>query len=338
VKSLEWWSPENPSGVLLSSTYVQTFVVELPPLKESELETALRYKVQALLPVQADGFPFFTRFFKHGKKLYGAAFLSSESTQAELPASKAFRVGLPLTLSKNAGVKTLLFISTPAGLSAHYYEGQVLKTSFAPIANEDRPLRDRILAEYPDAKVISFDPDQRYPLPPELLEDKATEAQRETLMSLFPLWKEPSKRRWPLVVACLLAFLGLALCFYSLDREVTAREARNIAWKSWIRKAEVALTVKSQDQSDKLVKAQGAPLPELFERLAADWGEGTRIVDLEWTEGKLSITALSASALESLRKLMGDPWFHGIKIGGIKTQKDGSEEFTIEGGLNLDSK
>ena len=49
------------------------------------------------------------------------------------------------------------------------------------------------------------------------------------------------------------------------------------------------------------------------------------------------MTATSASALASLRKLTYDPWFHALRVGDIRTQKDGSELFTVEGGLSIDS-
>ena len=71
--------------------------------------------------------------------------------------------------------------------------------------------------------------------------------------------------------------------------------------------------------------------------IAAAWGRETQIIDLEWNGGTLSLTATSASALASLRKLTYDPWFHALRVGDIRTQKDGSELFTVEGGLSIDS-
>lgn len=338
MKNIEWWTPKNPHGTLLSSQYVKTFVAELPELKAAELTTTLRYKVQALLPIQADDFSIHTRFFKQGKKTYGAAFLSPSADQSALPESRDIRVGVPLTMPKVIGERVLLFISTPAGLSAAYYEAQVLKTSFAPIDDNDVALRSRIVADCPGAEIICIDPDQRYPLPKELLTQTVKETLRDTIVGSFPLWKEPPRRGWPLALAILLAALGITLIGLALAREVTVRVERNEAWKAWLAKTDATLTTRAQSTSDRLIKEQGAPLPELFEHLAADWGSGTRVIDLEWTESKLSMTAVSPSALGSIQRLTADRWFKAIKVVDIKTQKDGSEEFTIEGGLNFDSK
>jgi hypothetical protein len=338
MKRLAWWSPEHAEGMILSSRWVQTFVVELPPLKEAELEVTLRYKVQAMMPVNTDGFVFHTRFFTKGKKTYGAAFLVSESAQKALPSPAGkLRVGLPLQTPAQAGRKVLLFIATPDGISAHYYVEGILTTSFAPIAADDMELRERILAECPEAELICLAPDPAYAFPPDLRGKEPQEALQGALLDAFPLWDEMHPRRLPRIIACLLAAAGIALGALSLGRAIESREQRNEAWKVYLVKEEAAMAANPRDRTEALLKAQGAPVPELFEHLATVWGDGTRIVDLEWAEGKLSLTARSHSALDSLRQLTADPWFHGIRIGDIKTQKDGSEEFTIEGGLNLDS-
>ena len=91
-----------------------------------------------------------------------------------------------------------------------------------------------------------------------------------------------------------------------------------------------------RDQTAQLLKAQGAPVPELFSHLAKAWGNDTRIVNLEWVQGKLTLSAVSASALTSLRKLTSDPWFRNIRVGDIRTQKDGSEVFVVEGNLSIE--
>jgi hypothetical protein len=337
MTSLKWWSPESSGGSILSSQWVQTFVFELPPLRQAELETTLRYKVQAMLPVNTEGFAFHARVLKQGKKTFGAAFLASQAAQEVLPSpARKLRIGLPLLLPKGEGDKVLLLIATPEGISSHYYEDGVLKNSFAPIGSAEKDLRSRILAEHPEAELICLAPDPDCPLPPDLRGNEAPESLREAISRAFPLWEEPPERRSPLIAACVLAVAGLALCALSLGRAVEVKERRNGEWKTWIAKAENSLATSAEGRNDALLKAQGAPVPELFERLAKDWKEETRIVDLEWVEGKLRLTAVSRSSLDSLRQLTADPWFRAIKIGAMKARKDGNEEFTIEGGLSLD--
>jgi len=55
MKQNVWWSPNGSDGTLLSHRWVQAFVFELPPLKHAELQKTLRYKVQAMLPVNTEG-------------------------------------------------------------------------------------------------------------------------------------------------------------------------------------------------------------------------------------------------------------------------------------------
>jgi hypothetical protein len=339
MKPQSWWSPEGASGSLLSNRWVQTFVFELPPLRRKELEASLRYKVQALLPVNTESFAFHMQFLRLGKKSYGAAFLASETAQDALPSpARKLRVGLPLLLPKDSPAKLLLIVSSPEGLASHYYEAGLLKASFAPIEPEDMELRARILAQCPGAELVALAPDPDFPLPPDLREREAPEALGQKLMDAFPLWDPPPPRRYPQLLGLLLLAAGLALCALALAGSLTARERRNEAWRSWLKQAESRSAAPSlQEQGAKLRKAQGAPIPELFAHLSRAWGSETRIVDLEWAQGKLTLTASSLSALASLRKLGADPWFRDIRIGDIRTQKDGSELFTIEGGLSIDS-
>ena len=139
MRELSWWSPADKeggtesSGVLLSHRWVQAFAFELPPLKQGELEASLRYKVQATLPVNTENYAFHTQLFRNGKRTCGAAFLASEASREALPTSaRSLRVGVPLELPKSSAPEALLFISAPEGLVAHYYEGGLLRTSFAP--------------------------------------------------------------------------------------------------------------------------------------------------------------------------------------------------------------
>lgn len=345
MKQLFWWSPESPDnpdaplGTILSHRWVQTFVFELPPLKRAELETSLRFKVQATLPVNAENYAFHTQLFRQGKKTCGAAFLASENVKELLPSpSKSLRVGVPLFLPKTPAPKVLLFVSTPEGLVSHYYEAGLLKTSFAPIAPSDQEVRSRILAKCPDADILALAPDPRYPVPADLVGKEATEALRAKLFEAFPSWDTPPRRRLPQILSSLLLAAGLLLCLGALRDSWSAREDRNAAWSAWLKKNEsLATAPNSKDKSAALIKAMGTPVPELFAHLAEAWGHDTRIIDLEWTQEKLTLTATSPSALASLRRLTADPWFRAIRVDDIRTQKDGSDIFTIEGGLSIDS-
>jgi hypothetical protein len=338
MKREPWWSPEEPSGVLLSNRWVQTFVFELPQLKQKELEASLRYKVQAMLPVDTASFAFRTQFFRQGKKNYGAAFLASKAAQDVLPnPARKFRVGLPLLLPKLSPPKTLLIVSTPEGLSTHYYEDRLLKASFAPIEATDMKLRARILAQCPGAQIVALAPDPKFPLPADLGKSEASEGARSELMKAFPSWDPPPRRKYLQILASLLLASGLALCALSLGDSLHAREKRNEEWKAWLKRTETqAATPSLREQAMRLLKAEGIPIPELFAHLSKAWGSETRIIDFEWSQEKLRLTADSRSALASMRSLSADPWFRGIRIGEIRTQKDGSEQFTIEGGLSID--
>jgi hypothetical protein len=344
VKQQAWWSPngsdspEDLPGALLSYRWVQTFVFELPPLKRTELETSLRYKVQATLPVNAEDFVFHTQLFRHGKKMYGAAFMATATAKDALPASaRTLRVAAPLLLPKMSAPKVLLFVSTPEGLGGHYYEEGLLKASFAPVDPEDMELRARILARCPDAEIVGLAPDPRYGLPVDLQEKEPAESTRTKLLDAFPFWEPPPRRRFPQVVAAVLLAAGFALCIFSLWSSWSYRAQRNEIWKEWLKRTESVKAAPSyQEQTAGLLKAQGAPVPELFEHLAKAWGSDTRIVQLEWSQGKLALTAECPSALSSLRKLTADPWFRNIRVDDIRTQKDGSELFIVEGSLAFD--
>jgi hypothetical protein len=345
MKQLSWWSPTSSeasvrsSGTLLSYRWVQTYVFELPALKHAELEASLRYKVQATLPVNAESYAFHTQIFRHGKKTCGAAFLASANARDTFPnPAKGLRIGVPLFVPRTLPPKVLLFITTPDGLVTHYYEAGLLTTSFAPIGSTDLELRSRILAKCADAEIFALAPDSHFPLPPDLHGKEVPEVLRTKLLAALPPWETPRRRRLPQVLGILLVAAGLLLCVATLRDAWLVRETRNEAWSSWLKKAESRAAAPSpQEQTALLIKALGAPIPELFEHLAAAWGSDTRIIDMEWAQGKLVLTATSSSALTSVRKLTADPWFHTLRVDDIKTQKDGSEVFTLEGGLSLDS-
>jgi hypothetical protein len=338
MKQHSWWSPERPAGTLLSSKWVQTYIFELPRLRQSELAASLHYKVQAMLPLKVDAFAFHTRFFSRGKINYGVAFIANEETQKQLSASPSrLYVGVPLYLPKQAGESTLLFIVTPEGLSPHYYDKKVLKISFPPIPFEDLDLRAKIKSQYSQAEIWSIAPIPGTQLPRDLVDYEAPKAAQKALADAFPLLDEPRARLLPLMAGIALAVIGIVLIQSALNREIVAREERNAAWKTWIAKTSQSMpTTASHDKASQLLLAQGAPVPELFEHLARDWGESAKIDELDWAGGKLRLTATSRSALESARKLKADPWFRDIRVLDIKTQKDGMEELSLEGALHLD--
>jgi hypothetical protein len=222
-------------------------------------------------------------------------------------------------------------------LATHYYEERLLKASFAPIEPADMKLRARILAQCPGAELIALAPDPKYPLPPDLGASEASESARTELMKAFPSWDPPPRRKYQRFLGFLLLAAGLGLCALSLGDSLSLRERRNEEWKTWLGKmASQAAAPSFRDQATKLLKAQGLPVPELFAHLSAAWGSETRIIDFEWSQDKLRLTATSRSALASMQKLSSDPWFRNIRIGEIRNQKDGSEQFTIEGGLSID--
>ncbi len=338
MKEARWRSPEAASGLLLSRKWVQTFVFELPDLSPAELKSSLRYKVQAILPVNTDEFVFHTQLFHHKKKKYGAAFLAPPSAAKAFPhPARDLRVGVPLVLPPGVSSRALLFVATPEGLSPHLYENGVLKTSFAPLDARDQILRKRLTDQFPDIEIVALAPDRDVPLPFDLRERQLKEALRDRTINAFPLWDPPQPSRLPGLAGSLLAAGGLVLIGMTLLNSWSLRQQRNDAWKSWLRQNETAgLTLSQQDKLPILLKAQGVPVPELFVHLAAVWGDQTKILDLEWSQNKLTLTAESPSALLSLRKLTADPWFKNIKVNDIRTQKNGREAFTIEGGLSLD--
>jgi hypothetical protein len=344
TNSREWWAPAGEEGLgsahgaLLSSRWVQVFVFELPRLSRAELETSLRYKVQAMLPVNAESYVFRTRFFTAGKKNYGAAFLASVSAQESLPSpAKGMLVGLPLLLPKPFDPRVLLAISSPEGLAMQYYEEGVLATSFAPIDAADSELRSRITAECQGASLLALAPDPAFPLPPDLADQEPKGRERERLIGAFPDWENPPRRLWPAALGALLFCIGVSLGILFMLDSVSLREKRNEEWRAWLKGVESsAASETASGKSLALLKARGAPIPELFERLAAAWGTNTRIVVFQWAQGKMSLTARSPSALESMKRLAADPQFKEIRIGNIRTLKDGGEEFTVEGEVSLD--
>jgi len=344
VKNVKWWNPEavedsaDSSAVLLSRRWVRTFAFELPALKRGELEATLRYKVRSALPVDIESCVIHTQVYRCSGKIVGIVFLAAnEPALPPAGASRALRVGLPLFIPKGLGPRVLLFVSSPAGLEAQFYEQGILSTSFAPIAPDDAPLRLRILSQYPDAAIVGLAPDPAVPLPGDLAGAEPPSLVRRKLLESFPLWETRAPSRAPQLSTVLLMTAGLTLCAFALGNQLSAREKRNAGWKAWMAKAEsIAAAPSAQEQRATWIKSQGVPVPELFSHLAAAWGTGTDITDLEWQDGKLVLTADSASALTSLRKLIADPWFHDIRVDTIQLQKDGREVFTVEGSLSID--
>ena len=335
MKNREWWSPGAAGGTLLSSRWVQPFVLELPALRQAELEAVFRFKLQALLPVATDDFAFHTRFFKRGGRTYGAAFLVSDDAEDSLPAGRSkMLVGAPIALPRRAGSKVLLFVCAPEGLWANYYENAVLKITFAPIEYDNHDLRSRIVAECPGSSVLCLAPDPEFPVPGELRESEVAGRLRDALLGALPSLREPPPRRWLSALSIVLCVLGLTLCAVYLDRGLRERESRNAAWKAWATKSEASVAARSRNQDAKYIKAIGAPVPELFGHLARDWGDEVKIIDFEWADGQLTLIAASPSALDSLKKLTADPWFRALRILDIQTRKDGTEEFTVKGGLS----
>jgi hypothetical protein len=343
VKDQQWWSPNGTGadaerGTLLSYRWVQTFVFELPQLKRAELEASLRYKVQATLPVNAADFIFHTHVFRHGKKMYGAAFMATAAARDVLPRpARTLRVASPLLLPRMSAAKVLLFVSTPEGLGASYYEDGLFKNSFAPIDLDDLDLRARILERCPGAEIVGLAPEPQYPLPDDLKDRAPPDTLASKIVDAFPYWEPAPPRLLPRLMGVVLLGVGLAFCAYGLWSSWSVRNMRNELWKNWLKKNESLLNAPtSQQQTASLLKVQGAPVPELFEHLARIWGDETRIVELEWSHGKIALTAVCPSALASLRKLTADPWFRNMRVDDIRTQKDGTELFTVEGNLVLD--
>jgi len=340
MKQAQWWTPgpKGTNGTMLSRRWVQTFVFELPDLNQSELKSSLRYKVQATLPVDTEQFEFHTQLFRYNKKKYGAAFLVPSALLPDLPRpARGLRVGVPLLLPPTVSRQVLLFISNPEGLSPHLYENRILKTSFAPLEWRDQAMRMRLIEQFPEAQVLGFSPDPEHPLPPDLREKSMPESLRTRLLKALPSWDPPPPSRLPALAGALLLISGVVLAGSALENGWSVREQRNETWRLWLKQNEAqSMATASQDKRALWIKSQGAPVPELFVHLANVWGDQTKILDLEWTQGKLTLTAESSSALTSLRNLTSDPWFHNIRVDDIRTQKNGREVFTVEGGLVLD--
>ena len=344
MKNLRWWSPEAPEdtggqpATLLSRRWVQTFLFELPALKRAELESSLRYKVRSTLPIDIENFVMHTQIVRRAGKIFGAVFLSSDQAKDLLAGSaRALRVGVPLFIAKNLGPRVLLLIASSEGLEVQFYENGALKTSHAPIAARDTALRERISAQYPDARIVGLAPDPAFPLPPDLSGGEIPAAARARLLDSFPAWATKRSSMLPQIAASVLMVAGIALCAMTLTNQALSRQKRNAEWKAWVAKAESAAAAPSaRDQTAAWLKAEGIPVPELFVRLAKVWGSETQILDLEWLQGKLVLTARSPSALASLKKLIADPWFHDLRVDDIQLQKDGHEVFTVDGSLAID--
>jgi len=326
-----WWNPEARNGeVLLSRRYVQAFVFALPVLKRTELETTLRYKVQTILPVQADAFAFRTQLVRNARQTFGAAFLATDEIRnLDNHAAKLLRLGFPLTVPAGWGPRVLLFVASPEGIEAHYYESSVLKNSFAPFAAADQNLARRLLSLHQNVRVFGWAPDSRFPLP-----EGTWEPVPSSIASLCPLWEPPPPRKFPTVAGIALLTCGLALIGWTAADTVHQRETRNTVWKTWLKQAGAVPAAGPSRAA--LIQAAGLLVPDIFSRLARAWPVGTRIESLQWASGKLVLTAQSISALRSLQRLTADPWFRLLKIDDIHALKSGGEQFTVEGGLDLE--
>lgn len=323
-----WWN--GSEGTLLSRRFVQAYVFSLPGLKRAELETTLRYKVRTILPVQTDEFAFRTRLFRNAGKTYGAAFLATADFQTlDTARAKTLRLGFPLAVPAAWGDLVLLFVGSPEGVEAHLYEGGALKTSFAPFPASQTVLLQRLLDRHREARVFGWAPDKRFALP-----EGAWEPVPPSTLAACPLWEQPAPRRYPVVLGAALLLCGLAFAVATASDATFQREHRNAVWKTWLKNAGAVPASAATPQT--VLLTVGLPIPEIFARLALAWPSGTKIESLQWTSGKLVLVAHSASALRSLQALTADPWFRSLRVDDIHTLKDGGEQFTVEGGLNLD--
>lgn len=323
-----WWNGSD--GTLLSRRFVQAYVFPLPGLKRAELETTLRYKVRTILPVQTDDFAFRTRLFRNAGKIFGAAFLATGDFQSlETARAKTLRLGFPLTVPAAWGNSVLLFIGAPEGVEAHLYEGGVLKTSFAPFSAGQTALLQRLLEKHREARVFGWAPDGAYTLP-----DGAWEPVPSSILAACPLWEQPAPRRYPVVLGAALLVCGLAFAVATAADATAQREHRNTVWKTWLKNA--GATPAQAATPLAIIQTAGLPVPDIFARMAKAWPTGTKVESLQWTPGKLVLVARSGSALRSLQALTADPWFRSLRVDDIHALKDGGEQFTVEGGLNLD--
>ena len=340
-----WYSQDAQSKdkaevILLSRQFVQTFIFELPALKPDEVEPSLRYKVQSELPLSLDSYIFNSRLFRSLNKNYGAVFLISKAKYENLaPFSHQLHVGVPPVLPKGFQPQVLLFVSAPEGLECFVYEHEVLKVSTSPVSANDITMPARIRDLYPEAQVVSWAPDLNFPMVSELSEFQPGPLMQERLFKTLVRWEKPQPRYLLNILASFFLIAGLVLGSLSAWNALIIREKRNSEWKTWVNRAsKLSMVPTSHDAMLKMIKLQGAPIPGLFLHLSKVWeNDGTKILELSWSQNKLTITAESPSALASLRHLTEDPWFKSLKIDDIRTPLGSSEIFTVEGDLSIDS-
>ncbi|NNM66879.1 MAG: hypothetical protein HKM06_02580 [Spirochaetales bacterium] len=326
--------------ILLSRQLVQTFIFELPALKPNEVEPSLRYKVQSELPLSLDSYVLNSRLFRSSNKNYGAVFLVPKAKYEGLaPFSRQLRVGVPPVLPKGFQAQVLLFVSAPEGLECFVYENGVLKVSTSPVSVNDLTMPARIRDLYPEAQVVAWAPDSAFPLGSELSEFQPVPQVQVRLLKTLVRWEKPQPRYLLNIAASFLLIAGLVLLSLSAWNVLALREKRNSEWKTWVSQAsKLSMAPTSQEVLLKMLKLQGVPVPGLFLHLSKVWkNDGTKILELSWSQNKLTITAESPSALTSLRHLTEDPWFKDLKIDDIRTPLGSSEIFTVEGDLSIDS-
>ncbi len=198
-------------------------------------------------------------------------------------------------------------------------------------------MKRRLTDQFPNAEVMGFAPDAEVPLPYDLRDKQPSLALGKQLLRSLPLWDSPPPSKIPAIMGSILLAGGILLTGLALENAWSTREQRNETWKTWLKQNELqSIITASRDKKQLWIKARGAPVPELFVHLSTVWEDGTKILDLEWNQGKIVLTAESSSALASLRKLTSDPWFHNVRVDDIRTQKSGLEVFSVEGGLSLD--
>lgn len=324
--------------VLLPRSAATVFVQPVSGIARGELETVLRHRVRAGLPVSMNGLDFRFRAMRRGGRSYGVALVGAPRFAVEsIVGAEAPRVGVPLFVPGELGDRVLVFLSSPDGIETNYYENGVLTRSYGPIPASDDSLRGRIIAEHPDARLAAMAPDPRYGLPKSLADSALPPSLCGRLAAAFPAWRTRLPGRAPAIAALLAVAIGTALGSFGLWRQIEVREARNAEWASWLSGAKTALAGEiSAVRLSSWRAARGVPVPELFERLAGAWGSGTRILDLDWSNGVLRLEATSPSAMASLRKLLADPWFRGLRVVDIRAGEGGLERFSVEGSVQFD--
>ena len=318
-----WWQPGRTGG-LVSRPWAQVFVFPLPSLRRADLDSSLRFKVQALLPGWEPRLQ--TRFFRHQGRLYGLALV--DRLPDPHPEPNALFLGMPPVLPGTWPPRCLLAVASPEGWEIHSYVDGVLSVSYPPV-QAGSPLVLKILGEASGVEVLTVVPDPAVTWEP--IQGSRPAPPWPRRFAWPSPWSGVREVQWPWAVGSVLAATGVLLMVLAGYLSWESRVDRNEQWGQWVRTAKTMTgTPTTAKNLATLATAAGERVPEVLAALGRVWPTGVVIRKLTLADSTLSVTARAPSALGAVSRLGQEPLVAQLRVVQIRPVA-GGEEFDLQG-------